>query len=85
MNEFLIAWTICATVGCFVVLALVVGFEVRDHRASAQPKQEAPLPRVPEQRQPTSAAAVVVVHDAESFERFLAELIMTPHIEEVLS
>lgn len=91
MTAYLVAWAVCATVASFVVLAVVVGLEIRDHRAAEQTPKPAPRPRIqvqiPAQRQPTrtSAAAIVVVHDAESFERFLAELIMTPHVEEALS
>lgn len=84
MIAFLTAWAICATVASFIVLALVVGTEVvRHHRTKAT--TDRPVPQIPEQRQPTSAAVIVEVVDAQSFDEFLLELILTPHIEEVLS
>lgn len=86
MTAYMAAWAVCATVGCFVILAVVVGLEIRDHRGTSHQPDRARALRVPEQHRPTaSAAAIVVVHDAESFERFLAELILTPQVEEALS
>lgn len=84
MSLFLFAWALCATVASFVVLGVVVVLEVRDRAASDRPTQ-VPPPRIPEQRRPTSAAAVVTVGDPAAFDAFLAELIVTPHVEEALS
>lgn len=82
MTAFLVAWALSATVGAFVVLAVVVGLEVRDHRAAEEP-EPVPAPRIPEQRRPT--AVVVEVTEAGTFDDFLAELIVTPHVETALS
>lgn len=88
MSLFLFAWALCATVAAFVVLGVIVALEVRDHLAAAVEPVPAPMPvpHVPEQRRPAAPAAVVVeVLDAQSFEEFLAELIVTPHVEAALS
>lgn len=79
MSAFLLAWVLVAVVVSFVALALVVGLEVHEHRA--KPAQ-ARAPRIPAQR---SAAVIVPVRDVEAFEEFLAELIVTPHVEAALS
>lgn len=81
MTAFLASWALSATVAAFVVLAVVVGVEIRDHRASKDPEQ-VPAPRIPEQRRPT--AVVVEVTDPGTFDDFLRELIVTPHVEAVL-
>lgn len=85
MTTYAIAWAVCATVAAFVVLAAVVALEIRDHLAGDQAQPEpVQAPRIPAQRQP-SAAAIVEVTGGESFEEFLRELIVTPHVETALS
>lgn len=83
MTTYAIAWALSATVAAFIVLAVIVGLEIRDHRATQEPAP-VPAPRIPEQRQPTAAAVVVEVTDPGTFDDFLAELIITPHIEAML-
>lgn len=85
MTTYLTAWALCLTVGSFVVLAVVIGLAIRDHRAAAEPAP-VPAPRIPGQRQPTPSAAVIVhALDVAAFDDFLRELILTPHVEEVLA
>lgn len=84
MSTYLFAWALCATVGAFVVLGVVIVLEVRDrHQVPAVVPAVGRAPRFTIQR-PSSAAAVVVVRDVEAFEEFLAELIVTSHVEEAL-
>lgn len=91
MTTYLAVWAICCTVACFVITATVVGLEVRDYRRSkagrfVAAKQPVPPPRpsIPAQRAP-SAAVIVEVTGPQSFEDFLLELILTPHLEDVLA
>lgn len=84
MNNFLVAWALVLVAACFVITAVVVAVEIREHR---RPKVVRPVPapqRVPAQRAPSSAAAIVPVHDAAAFEEFLRELIVTTHVEDAL-
>jgi hypothetical protein len=89
MNEFLAAWALCMTAACFVIAGVVTVLDIRDYRRSkagrlvVAKRDRAPAP-TPEQRQPASAAAIVAVHDPAAFEEFLAELILTTHVEDVI-
>lgn len=85
MNTYLFAWAMCATVGAFVVLAVVIALEVRDRNAvpAVAPAADR-APRFTIQRRTPPAAVVVLVRDVEGFEAFLRELIETPHVEEAL-
>lgn len=91
---YAIAWALCATAGCGILVGLVIVAEVRDHRAHQQARRQlalaeqsapnpTPAPRIPAPRQP-SAAVVVTVGDPDTFDDFLRELIATPHVEEAL-
>lgn len=82
MTTYLTAWAVCATAASFVVLGVVVALEIRDHHRT---KKIADLMPAPRRIRPRSAAAIVRVNDPAAFEEFLAELIVTPHVEAALS
>lgn len=86
MIAFLVAWVLCMTVAAFVVVAVVMVLEIRDHRApAAVPAAPVKAPRFTIQRRALPAAVIVAPRDGEAFEEFLGELIVTPHVEEALS
>lgn len=82
MMTYLTAWVICATVASFVVLGVVVVGEVLDHHRIRKIAALMPAPRRT-RRKPV--AAIVHCQDPAAFDAFLAELIVTPHVESVLS
>lgn len=82
MSEFLVVWALCMVAACFVITLVVVAVAVRNHVAPEDDPVEL-APGVPVACR-TSAAAIVTVGDPAAFDAFLAELILTPHVEDVL-
>jgi len=85
MSAFLVAWALCMVAACFVVTFVSVASEVRNHRRTVAGRTPAPAPVSVVVPAPVSAAVVVEVLDSQTFEEFLAELIITPHVEQALS